>query len=94
MGDIQLDKWIHIFLFGIMALTLCWTVYKNNHRHTTKNTTWFIVAALICLAYGIIMEFVQKNYIPNRSFDNGDIIADAIGSFLGAGFGYYRYIKK
>jgi len=94
MGNIQLDKWIHIFLFGIMALSLCWAIYKNNQKHQAKNTRYFIVAAVICLAYGIIMEFVQKNYIPNRSFDNGDIIADAVGSCLGTVFSYYRYIKK
>jgi hypothetical protein len=28
------------------------------------------------------MEFVQENWIPNRSFDVLDIAADAVGSFL------------
>ncbi len=29
------------------------------------------------------MEFVQKYFIPNRSFDVGDIIADGIGCAIG-----------
>jgi VanZ family protein len=29
------------------------------------------------------MEFVQENFIPNRSFDVGDIIADLAGSLIG-----------
>jgi VanZ family protein len=29
------------------------------------------------------MEFVQENWIPNRSFDLLDILADTIGSIVG-----------
>ena len=29
-----------------------------------------------------MMEFVQKNYIPNRSFDIWDVAADAAGSLV------------
>nr|WP_255724059.1 VanZ family protein [Terrimonas ginsenosidimutans] len=94
MSNIQLDKWVHIFLFGMMAVALCWAIYKNNHTRKTNNAIYFIIAGVICLIYGIAMEFVQKNYIPNRSFDTGDIIADAVGSLIGTGFSYYRYIKK
>jgi VanZ family protein len=49
---------------------------------------------LIFLGYGIIMEFVQKFYIPYRSFDIGDIIADAIGCSLGVLVSIRMYIKK
>jgi VanZ family protein len=28
------------------------------------------------------MEFVQQNWIPNRSFDVVDIAADTVGSFV------------
>lgn len=41
-----------------------------------------ILISMLALAYGIAMEFVQKNYIPNRSFDVYDIVADGVGSFL------------
>ena len=40
--------------------------------------------------YGIAMEFVQKYFIPFRSFDFGDIIADGIGCVAG----YYFSVKK
>lgn len=35
------------------------------------------------IAYGILMEFVQKYWIPNRSFELADIIADSGGCLLG-----------
>jgi VanZ family protein len=54
----------------------------------------FILISLVWLSYGIIMEFVQQRFIPNRSFDVGDIAADAIGCLLGYWFSSSRYIKK
>jgi VanZ family protein len=40
------------------------------------------------------MEFVQKYFVSNRSFDIGDILADGVGSFLGSAFSIRKYIKK
>ncbi len=40
------------------------------------------------------MEFIQKYFIPNRSFDIGDIIADGIGSAAGLLISLRMYIKK
>lgn len=40
---------------------------------------------LFSIGLGVIMEFVQVNYIPNRSFDNWDIVWDGIGSLTVAG---------
>ena len=40
---------------------------------------------VVCtLVLGIILEFVQKYFIPGRSFDNYDIVADATGAVLAA----------
>lgn len=71
---IHFDKFIHIFIFFILsALFLLPTSNKNNK---------LIIITLLSCFYGVLMEFVQKYYIPNRSFDFWDIIADIIGSFL------------
>jgi hypothetical protein len=40
------------------------------------------------------MEFVQKFFIKNRSFDLGDVIADAVGCGMGLIYSLKRYIKK
>jgi VanZ family protein len=54
----------------------------------------FIKIACAGLIYGTGMEFIQKFFIRGRSFDVGDIVADAAGCLLGALFGLGRYIKK
>lgn len=87
------DKWVHTGMFGIMAVLLCWAVYKNKtFPGKLKNT--FIALGVSSLVYGIIMEFVQRYFIPNRSFDTGDIIADAVGAAAGVMFSIVRYKKK
>lgn len=69
----QFDKLVHIFMFGMLSFLFC---------KTTNIKKWFFVIASLCTVYGIAMEFVQENWIPNRSFDVLDIAADAVGSFL------------
>ncbi|MBS4042306.1 MAG: VanZ family protein [Chitinophagaceae bacterium] len=75
-GNLQLDKLVHIVLFFILCLLVCNFFYEKNKAQTGF---WFI--AFLCSCYGIGMEFVQENFIDNRAFDVGDIIADIIGSF-------------
>jgi len=50
----------------------------------------FLQIMITGIVYGIAMEIVQKYFIPFRSFDLGDIIADAIGCVVG----YFFAIKK
>jgi 4-amino-4-deoxy-L-arabinose transferase-like glycosyltransferase len=78
----HLDKLVHIFIFG--GLVFCWTLFfyfKNDPPSVSLTVSWVIV--LMVFMYGIVMEFVQKNFIPQRSFDGGDIIADLAGSLIG-----------
>ena len=90
----MLDKWVHIGLFIIMAVLFCWSFYKKKNPVSGKMKQNFITIGLCCLVYGIMMEFVQKYYVPNRSFDAGDIIADGAGAALGVVYSIRRYIKK
>ena len=71
------DKWIHVILFLILVLAWC----RAYSKHTLKNI--FIRITIISILYGIGMEIVQKYFIPFRSFDVGDIIADAVGCIAG-----------
>ena len=40
------------------------------------------------------MEFIQKYFIPNRSFDVGDIVADGVGCAAGLLISLRLYIKN
>ena len=78
----NLDKIVHLFLFG--GLVFCWCLYfyfRKSPPSVSSFLMWSIV--LMVFAYGILLEFFQKNFIPNRSFDRGDIVADLVGSLIG-----------
>lgn len=44
----------------------------------------------IGIGYGIAMEFVQKYWVINRSFEKMDILADSVGCLLALAFSYFR----
>ena len=94
LDKIWFDKWVHIGMFGLLVLLWCLFIYyfKKDKSKNIAGAFWTI--AMIFLGYGIGMEFIQKNFIPHRSFDFGDIVADAVGCFAGLIFSLKRYIKK
>ena len=93
LSKIQFDKLVHIGIFAVMVWLFCRAFYqKNTSLQKLKNT--FIIITASAILYGLLMEFVQKNLVPNRSFDEWDLLADAIGAFIGYFFSNWFYIKK
>ena len=80
-------------MFSIMVFLWCRAMLRLNLQKT-KLKNIFIAIALLGLAYGIGMEFVQKYLVINRSFDGGDIIADMAGCTAGFVYSIRTYIKK
>jgi hypothetical protein len=93
LDKIWFDKWVHIGIFSIMVVLWCWSVSQLLPKHK-KLFLPFILIAIVFTGYGIAMEFVQQNFIKNRSFDTGDIIADAAGCVAGFIFSRWRFIPK
>ena len=87
------DKWIHIGLFCILTFLFCWGIFKSGIPVFNLKKK-FIQTAICCLLYGILMELIQRYFIPNRSFDPGDVIADGVGSLGGLFYSFRRFIKK
>ena len=67
VGLILFDKLIHFLMF---FFTMMWFMF------ITKK--WLMVAASLILL-GLALEWIQMNYISNRSFDWFDWIADGAG---------------
>lgn len=68
-----------------------WLLKKGIPYHRDKQ--YIILCGLACLAYGIGMEFVQKYWVPLRSFDYTDIVADGVGALLGGVITIFYYLK-
>ncbi|WP_066406480.1 VanZ family protein [Flavisolibacter tropicus] len=87
MGKVFFDKWVHIGLFSLFTFLICWAMQISLKRG-------MMTAFLAAVIYGILVEVVQDQFIPNRSFDLGDWAADIVGSFIGIWFWNLKYIKK
>lgn len=85
LSKIYFDKWVHTGFFAVLVMLWLWVLMPEK-----KGVIWLIAAAAL---YGISVEIIQDRFIPNRSFDLGDWIADMTGSFLGLWL-WHRYIKK
>ncbi len=93
LEKIWFDKWVHIGMFAVMVFLWCWSMLKMDFdKAKLKNV--FTLIAIVSLAYGVGMEFVQKHLVINRSFDFGDILADGAGCLAGLIYSRKRYIPK
>jgi hypothetical protein len=88
LDRIGFDKWVHFFLFVLLVFLWC------HAYRVAKSIKIFIVISILSVLYGVGMEYVQANLVPNRDFDRGDIVADAVGVAAGFAISWYRYIKK
>jgi VanZ family protein len=75
------DKWVHMLLFAILTWLFC-RPFAAMPIGSAKYRIYFLLI-LVTTLYGIAIEFIQRDFITNRSFDVKDIYADAVGSLLG-----------
>lgn len=86
----HLDKIIHVILFG--GIILFWCLYLLQKKEWS--TGWrqiVVVVALLTIGLGVCLEYIQFNFIPNRSFDKGDILANSLSTIV---FGIFFYFKR
>jgi VanZ family protein len=89
-GDLS-DKDVHIGAYsGLGALT------TRALGKGIRDVSWRSVSGAIVIAtlYGVSDEFHQK-YVPGRTFERVDMLADAIGSAIGAiAIGAWSIIRR
>ena len=74
------DKLFHLIAFGILGFLAMGTRQASQQGYSTRQV-WRVVFAV--MLYGILDEFHQY-FVPGRSADDYDVLADAIGGLLGA----------
>jgi len=84
------DKWVHVGMFAVLVFLICFGLFRLNMATAPP----FIKIGIAAFGYGIVMEFVQKYCVVNRSFDFWDILADGAGTAIGVIFSTRRFVKK
>lgn len=86
LNTIYIDKWVHVGLFAILVFLWRGAVHWEANYYN-------IVLLFFAFAYGLLVEFIQKNWVPNRSFDLFDVLADMTGGIIGL-IVWFRVYKK
>lgn len=89
---IHADKWIHITLFFILCFLFSFP-FKRSSLTKNEKLKWFVLITLTGIAYGTLMEFVQDRWVPNRSFELLDIVADSTGSALALIYSLRKFLR-
>ncbi|MFT5645733.1 MAG: VanZ family protein [Aureispira sp.] len=82
------DKIGHLVFYAILTLLLIVGFVHSLSWKQKGAISWILFCMIIAGLYGVSLEFVQAT-IPGRSFDYADMLANFIGTFLGA-FVYYK----
>jgi VanZ family protein len=78
----QFDKIVHIGMFGMLCILFHFPAFTSPLSGRQK-LGWYWLISIAGILYGVVMEFVQRDLVANRSFEGADILADMVGS-LGA----------
>jgi VanZ family protein len=79
------DKIIHMGLFGSLALSI-FSHFEQYSNISFRSTRTKALSLILCIVFGIGMEFYQKHFVPSRGFEVGDMLADAMGALLALPF--------
>ncbi len=76
----KLDTAVHIMMYAVLSFLMLIGFFHQ------KNELLKIQSLLVCVSVvliGLIIEFLQGNYIPKRYFSWEDVIANSIGTIIG-----------
>ena len=75
-----LDKVVHFILFFIQSILITNTLYEYSDRN---NRIILIESIIFLLLFGLIIE-IQQIYLPYRTFEIMDLIANFLGVLSGS----------
>lgn len=92
LGDwtelIKLDKLLHALFFGMSALFFMTPLLQKNLPKKELQQRFLKITIAICI-WGFCTECIQYFWVPGRTFDPYDAVADAVGAILA-----YFFAKK
>jgi VanZ family protein len=90
---IYFDKWVHCGLFGILAF-LWMRPFVLSTISIKQKWQAILKIAISVSIWGLTTEYIQKFFIPFRSFDWWDWAADSVGAILAFVVCRKMYLKQ
>ena len=73
------DKLVHAVMFGALSCLFVLNLSRTTGRVTARA---IVITAIISSVLGAFIEVAQHNYIPGRSGDIPDAVADTVGAVV------------
>ncbi len=84
-----LDKLVHAGVYALLAFLAARAFATLPRPCAPRTLAW--AAAVFAVCYGLSDE-VHQAFVPERTADIGDLVADALGAVAGAAF-YLRWVQ-
>ncbi|MBP6335403.1 MAG: VanZ family protein [Bacteroidia bacterium] len=85
------DKIVHLLVFAVLCI-LVLRSFLNSNLTGIKKKNVVLIAVLLSVFYGALIEYLQYTVFINRSGDVRDAIANTLGVLLGWWI-YNRYFE-
>ena len=73
------DKWVHILMYAILGIAIYW----DSIRQKMSGWLLWLIAMVLPMVYGGIIEIAQERWFAPRSGEWMDWLADCIGVVVG-----------
>jgi VanZ family protein len=90
---IHADKCVHIGLFSVLCFLFAYP-FRQSSFPAGRRKNYFLLILIGGIVYGTVMEFVQKYWIPNRSFELADIASDSTGCIIAYIYSRWEFSGK
>jgi VanZ family protein len=77
----QFDKLIHVIIFGVFAWLVLRTYFLSGALNNFNKIKIYLCVGCATILFGITIEGIQ-DFIPDRSADRYDVIANTFGIIL------------
>ncbi len=74
------DKLVHVGIFGIFSFLFVNTIKKSGKHRIQRSK--LIFSFFVTFLYSVALEYCQR-FVPGRSFDISDLLANGIGIIVG-----------
>jgi VanZ family protein len=75
------DKWVHGLMYAILGIAIYW----DSIRQKISGWLLWLIAMVLPMVYGGIIEIAQERWFAPRSGEWMDWLADCIGVIVGVG---------
>lgn len=86
------DKGVHFVEYGVLAVLLCYALRGSFPERSLRFALFY--GALGTVLWGLLDE-IHQAYVPSRSADPRDVMADVLGALLGAGvYALFQQVRR